>query len=85
MSIVEGIREKLDNKTFSCGVFIDLEKAFDTVNHEILLSKLEHYGVRGVANQWFRSYLSSRTQRVKLDGVSSEFLNISCGVPKAQF
>ena len=82
LSIVEGIREKLDNKTFSCGVFIDLEKAFDTVNHEILFKKLEHYGVRGVANQWFRSYLSSRTQRVKLDGVSSEFLNISCGVPQ---
>lgn len=82
LSIVEGIREKLDTKTFSCGVFIDLEKAFDTVNHGILLKKLEHYGIRGVANDWFRSYLSSRKQRVKLDGVFSEWLDVSCGVPQ---
>ena len=60
LNIVEGIRENLDNKTFACGVFIDLEKAFDTVNHQILLNKLEHYGIRGNANKWFASYLSSR-------------------------
>ena len=82
LSIVEEIRENLDNKTFACGVFIDLEKAFDTVNHTILLGKLEHYGIRGVANDWFRSYLTSRKQRVKLNNVTSNYLDITCGVPQ---
>ena len=54
LSIVEQIRTALDNNMFSCGVFIDLEKAFDTVNHQILLTKLYHYGIR-VANKWFYS------------------------------
>ena len=63
-------------------MFIDLEKAFDTVNHKILLSKLEHYGVRGVANDWFSSYLSLRKQKVSLEGISSEYQHISCGVPQ---
>ena len=82
LSIVEGIKDNLDTKKFGCGVFIDLEKAFDTVNHRILLSKLEHYGIRGVENDWFRSYLTSRMQRVRLDGVTSDYLGISCGVPQ---
>ena len=82
LNIVEGIRENLDNKTFACGVFIDLEKAFDTVNHQILLTKLEHYGIRGTANKWFASYISSRRQKVRLDDAYSEFRSISCGVPQ---
>ena len=82
LSIVEKIRENLDNKTFSCGVFVDLEKAFDTVNHKILLKKLEYYGVRGPANSWFSSYLSSRKQSVVFDGIFSSSMNITCGVPQ---
>ena len=82
IDIVEKIKENLDKKTFSCGVFIDLEKAFDTVNHNILVKKLEFYGVRGLASQWFFSYLSNRQQRVKLDGRTSSYLNITCGVPQ---
>ena len=82
LNIMEEIRSKLDNKTFSCGVFIDLEKAFDTVNHNILLHKLRHYGIRGVANAWFSSYLSDRKQKVSLNGISSNLLNIGCGVPQ---
>ena len=82
LSIVEKIRENLDNNTFSCGVFVDLEKAFDTVNHKILLKKLEHYGIRGQANSWFSSYLTSRKQMVVLDGVLSPLLDITCGVPQ---
>ena len=82
LSIVEEIRETLDDKTFACGVFIDLEKAFDTVNHTILLGKLEHYGIRGIANDWFRSYLTSRKQQVKLNNVTSNYLDITCGVPQ---
>ena len=72
----------MDTQTFSCGVFIDLEKAFDTVNHKILLKKLEFYGIRGKSNQWFASYLSNRQQCVKLDGKKSSLLDISCGVPQ---
>ena len=82
LSIVEEIRKNLDNKTFSCGVFVDLEKAFDTVNHKILLKKLEFYGVRGVANNWFSSYLANRKQMVCLQGASSQPLDITCGVPQ---
>ena len=82
LNIVEKIKEKLDNKTFSCGVFIDLEKAFDTVNHKILAGKLEFYGIRGVTNNWFVSYLSNRQQRVKLDSKKSSYLNVTCGVPQ---
>ena len=60
LDIVNTIHSNMDNRKYSCGIFIDLKKAFDTVNHEILLTKLEHYGIRGVINSWFRSYLSDR-------------------------
>ena len=82
LSIVEQIRSALDKNMFSCGVFIDLEKAFDTVNHEILLSKLNHYGIRGVANKWFNSYLTNRYQKVTINGDSSKRLPITGGVPQ---
>ena len=82
LSIVETIREAMDNKLFSCGVFIDLEKAFDTVNHKILLSKLSYYGIRGNANTWFESYLTGRTQSVCINGKLSTKCSITCGVPQ---
>ena len=82
LSITEQIRNALDKNMYACGVFIDLEKAFDTVNHQILLSKLYHYGIRGVANKWFSSYLSNRYQRVSVNGVSSSRMPITCGVPQ---
>ena len=61
-SLTDAIRNTLDNKRFGCGIFMDLQKAFDTVNHNILLSKLEYYGIRGCTLQWFRSYLADRKQ-----------------------
>ena len=82
LSIVENIRQSLDNKKYTCGVFVDLEKAFDTVNHKILLAKLDHYGIRGIANDWFSSYLSNRYQTVKMNGEISDKMSISCGVPQ---
>ena len=82
MEITEKIKESIDKGKFGCGIFIDLKKAFDTVNHNILLTKLEHYGVRGVIYNWFKSYLSGRTQYVFYNGESSSLKEISCGVPQ---
>lgn len=82
VSIVEQIRKNLDNKLYTCGVFIDLEKAFDTVNHEILLKKLEHYGICGSYNDWLRSYLNNRKQTVTLGEAKSLQGDITCGVPQ---
>ena len=82
VSLTEAVRNTLDNKRLGCGIFIDLQKAFDTVNHRILLSKLEHYGVRGCALEWFRSYLSDRKQYVSVNGSDSDLLSITCGVPQ---
>ena len=64
------------------GIFIDLKKAFDTVNHKILISKLNHYGVRGASLDWFSSYLSNRTQFTFCNNKSSELKNVTCGVPQ---
>ena len=72
----------MDNGKFSCCVSIDLKKAFDTVNHDILLAKLENYGVRGVINSWFRSYLTDRKQNTEVNNVVSEAETTSCGVPQ---
>ena len=59
-----------------------LDKAFDTVNHAILVRKLEHYGIRGIANDWFVSYLSNRKQFTSIGNINSGELPISCGVPQ---
>ena len=63
-------------------MFIDLEKAFDTVDHQILLQKLYHYGIRGLAHNRFQSYLFSQQQFVFISGCSSELMSIKCGVPQ---
>ena len=62
ISITETIKKSIEEKKYGCGIFIDLKKAFDTVNHDILLQKLEHYGVRNKVFSWFKSYLSGRKQ-----------------------
>ena len=62
--------------------FIGLRKAFDTVNHSMLLNKMDHYGIRGIALDWFFSYLSERKQYVSVNGHISDYLDISCGVPQ---
>ena len=74
----------LENNEIVIGVFLDFSKAFDTVGHKILLSKLSHYGIRGVAHSWFTSYmyLSNRKQYVTYNGTSSATRNIICGVPQ---
>ena len=80
--ITESIRNSIDNNEFGCGIFMDLKKAFEKVNHSILLSKLNHYGVRGKACDWFQSYLSNREQFVCINGHKSDSLSIACGVPQ---
>ena len=60
--ITENIRKVFDDGNTGCGVLVDLQKAFDTVDHQILLAKLNHYGIHGVSNDWFKSYLSNHSQ-----------------------
>ena len=73
----------MDKGMFSCGVFIDLQKAFDTVNHSILLHKLStHYGIRGTVNDWFSSYLSNRIQTTQVGSHVSRKESTLCGVPQ---
>ena len=76
------IPKAIDDNEFTMGVFLDLSKAFDTVDHVILLQKLEHYGIRGVALDWFKNYLTGRTQFVKYKTTNSNSLSIKCGIPQ---
>ena len=82
LEIIDNIREFLDGKECVIGVYLDLTKAFNTVQHDILLMKLEHYGVRGIANKWFKSYLTNRRQYVHVNGEDSDMLDINTGVPQ---
>ena len=76
------IQRSIDNGTNSCGIFLDLCNAFDTVDHRIILDELKYYGIRGVANHWFASYLSNRRQFVSLFGTNSDYQTVTCGVPQ---
>ena len=75
------IKVGIDSGTFGCGIFVDLRKAFDTVNYKILLTKLGHYGIRN-SLKWFHSHLTDRKQLVSFTGKSSELLKNNCGVPQ---
>ena len=82
ISLTENIRKNLDEGNIGCGIFVNLQKAFDTVEHDILLSKLEHYGIRGLANEWFKSYLSNRNQYVSINDYDSNLADVKFGVPQ---
>ena len=71
-----------EKNELSLAIFIDLTKAFDTCDTEILLRKLQHYGFRGVAQNWFRSYLTGRQQCTAIKGKLSNLLELTCGVPQ---
>ena len=76
------IRKNLDEENIGCGIFVDLQKTFDTIERHIPLSKLEHYGVRGLANAWFKSYLSNRKQYVSINGYDSYLADVKAGAPQ---
>ena len=76
IELMTKITDAIDNNEYTVGVFLDLAKAFDTVNREILLKKLEHYGIKGIVNDWFKNYLSNRKQIVKYKSVNSGSLDI---------
>ena len=80
--LIDHIEMAMDNNLFIGGTFIDLQKAFDTVDHNILLHKLSHYGIRDLANSWFSSYLSNRKQFVTINGFNSEMQSLRYGVPQ---
>ena len=76
------IREQLDSANFACGIFVDLQKAFDTVDYDIFIQRLDHYGIRGVARNRFSSYLQNQLQYVSINGSNSSLEHIHCGDPQ---
>lgn len=79
---IEEVTNALEQKKYAVGIFIDLKKAFDTINHSILLKKMGRYGIRGLAGDWLKSYLTGRSQFVKMGQYLSDTLGIVCGVPQ---
>ena len=82
LEITEKIKQACDSGKYACRVFLDLQKAFDTVNHDILLKKLNHYGIRGIANNWFCSFLNSRMQFTSINKSQSGKRELKYGVPQ---
>ena len=78
INLTGSIRQTLDEGSFSCGIFVDLQKAFDTADHKTSLHKLEYDGIRGVCNDWFKSYLSDRKQFVSINGYNSDLMPADC-------
>ena len=82
VDIVNDIQSNMNQRLLSCGLFIDFKKAFDTVDHDVLLDKLNHYGFRGIINSWFSSYRKNRTQTTQVDHYTSDKAVVGCGVPQ---
>ena len=82
MNITEKIRKAFDHSNFACGVFLELQKTFDAVNHEILISELEYCGARGTPLDLFKNYLKNRTQFTSVNNSTLETLNFKSGLPR---
>ena len=82
LQLTNQILQSFDQDTFTIGVFIDLSKAFDTVDHNILLKKMSFYGVRNNNLKWFTSYLSNRKQYISTNQGNTDMVTITCGVPQ---
>ena len=86
LELIDQISDSFNDKSYFLGIFIDLSKAFDTVDHKILLKKLQHYGIKGKNLSWFESYLTGRKQYIKFEindnNGKTGLLKITCGVPQ---
>ena len=82
IKLLSNIVQAYHQKIYSACFFLDLRKAFDTVNHELLIKKLEHYGFRGQCSEYLRSYFDNRKQYVHVNGYDSSYRSVSCGVPQ---
>ena len=81
LQLANQIHESLENNLYTLGVFTDLSKAFDTVNHSMILKQLEIYGIHGKYLEWFKSYLRNRKQYIQIvDKNKTEILSVTCGV-----
>ena len=83
LHMINDFTEGLHNKFFCIGIFIDLSKAFDTVDHKLLIRKLNHYGIRGTALQWFIDYLTNLTKYFSINKINSTLAPNTCGIPHA--
>ena len=82
MQLIDKINNAVEEKKSSTGIFLDLSKAFDTIDYNILLYKMDNYGFGGIVYEWFKSYLSNRKQYVNVDSNRSDLQHIICGVPQ---
>ena len=82
LELVSRITDSFEKNMFTLGVFIDLSKAFDTVDHNILISKLENYGIQETNLKWFKDYLTNRKQCIIYDGTKTKSNLVTCGVPQ---
>ena len=79
---LDNIRENMDKGQLTGAIFIDLRKAFDTISHSLIVSKLPNYGISGIEKEWFTNYLFAREQCVSVNGEQSSFKPVKCGVPQ---
>ena len=82
INITENIRKALDDGNIGCGIFVESQKAFNTIDHQITLAKLNDYGIRGVSKDWLKSFLSNRSQYVSINAYESGLVLIDWGVPQ---
>ena len=82
IELIDKVTKAIESNEYTIGIFLDLSKAFDTVNHSILLRKLYFYGIRGNCHKWLMNYLTNRRQIVKYNQVRSAAMPITCGVPQ---
>ncbi len=82
LDFIKDVNTAFDNNMYTASIFMDLSKAFDTIDHNILLQKLYHYGFRGTSYNWFADYLKNRKQYVSFNNVKSSYENVRCGVPQ---